>query len=170
MGRPKGVRNRPGSMKPGIKPHLTVIPNFKASEVLKFKKVILELLEAGEVQNLSQAALYLGLPRLAPYSWKITDPEWARRVQQTDQLRADELEEKLDKLNNVVGYIFRLKKLRPEYRDTFKLDIHNEALETLLKELKEVGAPSKVIEVEPAQIESHTSLVQLEAGNINKEE
>lgn len=120
------------------------MPQFRPDVVLEFKKSILQLLEAGEVDNLSQAAEYLGISKFAVYQWKDSDPEWNKMVKQVDQLRADDLEKKLDKMNNPVGLIFRLKKLRPEYRDTFKIDVKNEALEKLLTELKNIGEKSSV--------------------------
>ncbi len=105
-----------------------------------FKQAILQLLESEAAKNLSQAADFLGIPKLRAHVWYDDDPDWAKLVRQAQQITADRLEETIDSKENIIGLIFRLKKLRPEYRDNFKVEVHNEKTRFLLEELRQLGS------------------------------
>lgn len=65
-------------------------------------------------------------------------------VAQAQQIQADRLEKELDNMNNPVARIFRLKKLRPEYRDNYRATVVSDSMEKLLTKLTEIG--QKVLE------------------------
>lgn len=113
---------------------------FTPTTMMGFKKAILQLLESEAAKNLSQAADFLGIPKLRAHSWYDDDPDWARLVRQAQQITADRLEEEIDEKGNIIGLIFRLKKLRPEYRENFKVEVHNEKTRVLLEELRQLGS------------------------------
>jgi hypothetical protein len=142
IGRKKGGKNRPGSAKTG--PKYDNLPGkFTSAEVAEIKKAVINLMEAEEVDNVSQAADYLGVPKVRMYSWYRNDPEWRKEVHYIDDIKADRLESTLDKSGNVIGIIFRLKKLRPEYRDSHKFKETSERIEQFLATLTKLAQESK---------------------------
>lgn len=140
MGRPVGAQNKPGGQKPGPKlGHYNIVEKLTVEEVLEVKQAILQLIEAEEADNITEACEIIGFPKLKAYHYWDKDPLWKNQIKQAQEIKADRLEAKLDKANSPVAAIFRLKGLRPQYRDNYKFDISSEALENLLKELKEVA-------------------------------
>jgi len=129
-----------GRKKPGRKPTSSrIVEKLTQKEILKVKQAILTLIEAEEADNLTEACKKIGMSPLRAYWWLDHDAEWAGRVRQAQNIVADRLEADLDAMNNPVARIFRLKKLRPEYRDNYRFDITSEALEKLLKELLDLA-------------------------------
>ena len=129
-----------GRKKPGRKPKSSkYIEKMTPKEILKVKQAIVTLIAAEEADNLTEACRIIGISALKVYYWLENDAEWAGMVREAQNIKADRLEADLDNMNNPVARIFRLKKLRPEYRDSYKFDITSEALEKLLKELKELA-------------------------------
>ena len=140
MGRPKGSPNKPGYQKPGRKPHSTEIPaHFTDKQIIAYKEQILELLESELVNNLAEAADLLGIPKIRVYQWSSVDKEWASLVHVADKIRVARLEADLDRMNNPVARIFRLKKLDPSYRDTYRVQLQDPQVEKLLQELRNLG-------------------------------
>ena len=133
-----------GRKKPGRPRNPTKIrEKMPPGEMLKVKEAVLLLIEAEEADNITEACRIIGISPLKVYHWAENDAEWAGRVRQAQNIKADRLEADLDNMNNPVARIFRLKKLRPEYRDSYKFDITSEPLEKLLKELRELGQNKK---------------------------
>jgi len=129
-----------GRKKPGRKPTSSrIVEKLTPKEILKVKQAILTLIEAEEADNLTEACKKIGMSPLQAYWWLDHDAEWAGRIRQAQNIVADRLEADLDAMNNPVARIFRLKKLRPEYRDNYRFDITSEALEKLLKELLDLA-------------------------------
>ena len=124
-----------------------VVEVLSSEEIKKVKSAILDLIEAEEADNISEACEILGFPKLKAHWWTDNDPLWAGQVRQAQQIKADRLENKLDNMNHPVALIFRLKKLRPEYRDTYRFDVTSEPLIALLKELKAVAKPPETAEI-----------------------
>lgn len=144
MVRPIGSKSRPGAQKSGPKPKSAkIVEILTTEEILQVKQAILELIEAEEADNITEACEILGFPKLKAFYYSFDDKEWANQIRQAQQIKADRLEADLDAMNNPVARIFRLKKLRHEYRDTYKFDLTNESLEKLLRELKELAKPKQ---------------------------
>jgi len=145
MGRPPGAANKKkpgdeGYKKPGrISGSTKLVEQFTDRQIKQIKQSIIEMIECEEADNLSQAADKLNMPKTKLYFWAHTDKDWASQLKAAENIKADRLEEAIDNLHNVVGYIFRLKKLRHEYRDSYKFDVTSEGLEKLLAELKVAG-------------------------------
>lgn len=116
------------------------------------KQAIIELIEAEEADNLSQACDKLKIPKLRAYQWRKQDEDWSNLLNQAEQIKADRLETELDNLKNVVGIIFRLKKLRPEYREKYQINIRNDGLKILLEELRNLSRRPEIIEGEYKEI------------------
>uniref|UniRef100_A0A6M3IPR0 Terminase n=1 Tax=viral metagenome TaxID=1070528 RepID=A0A6M3IPR0_9ZZZZ len=129
----------------------TFYPKFNFEEAFRFssrrttelKRQCIDLIESEQCDNLSQCGDRLDVPKLVLHRWYMNDKSFSTMVDQAQQIKADRLEEKIDKINNPVAMIFRLKKLRPEYRDNYRIDVTSEKLEDLLEELKRVGDPPK---------------------------
>jgi len=130
--------------------------------ILQIKKAVIELLESEEADNLTEAAEKIGFSKLRLYAWARVDPEWRQLVNEAQEIKADRLEAELDRMNNPVAKIFRLKKLRHEYRDTFHFDVRNVTVEKYLEELKKLGqaqapvllpADAQIITIEPIEIQ-----------------
>lgn len=151
MGRPRGSKNRPEAKKPGRKAGF-IYENYpqekKTKEYQRLMKESLELIAADECQNLTQAAERLGVSPMTLYALRDKYPDWANQLKAAEQIIADRIEEALDHSKNVVGQIFRLKKLRPEYRDSYKIDVTTTKLEQMLTDLKKLGTPTPVPQIE----------------------
>ena len=119
MGRPPGAKNKPGGIKPGPKVGRTRLrARWTVQGVKDIKQRVLDMMDAREVDNLSQAARRLGVSPSSLYQWKQADPEWGRQTEQVWNIIADELEEQLDAYEGrwmpyVTARIVRLKALRP---------------------------------------------------------
>jgi len=134
-GRPAGAKDK--------HPRNNKITELMSSEQIRnAKHKIIELFDARKVDNLSQAADIMNLSKMRLYSWKYRDPDWAKMLAQAEQLVADELEAKLNFVKNVpecTAIIFRLKKIRPEYRDTWKFGIIDSKVIEHLEKLQELA-------------------------------
>lgn len=171
MARPKGTKNRPGAKKTGPK-GVTKVPYPELAKIKALKEQIIELLEAELADNLTEACELLGISKLRVHEWFKSDPEFGQMVRSSQEIKADRLEKRLDEMNHPVALIFRLKKLRPEYRDTYKFNVTSESLEKLLKRLAEIGeraAQGQIVEGEYKEIEESPSkgaTTTAETGNI----
>ena len=153
MGRPQGSKNNPDAHKTGPKPgafRFDKLEGYSIPEVRDLKHKVLELFEQGTVRTLTEAARKLNIRPTLLYTWKESDAEWAHALRLAEQVQADELEAKLDENANPVAAIFRLKKLRPEYRDNYHLFVETPTLQKLLEELKAAGASKQLAEGESA--------------------
>jgi hypothetical protein len=130
-------------------------------------KVIAEL-EKAEATTLSRVAEILGVSKLHLWELKKKDPAFADRVNQVKEIIADKFEEELltcDKMAQVVARLARLKTLRPDYRDSFKVVVGSPKVESLLEELKRRG--KKPSQRELAEAESAVAL--LNSGEVDAE-
>lgn len=152
MARPSGSPNRkkpgdPDYKKPGRKPGSSKLTEqMTDAQILTVKRKVLDLMEERVVDNLSQASEHTGVPKFKLYRWRAEDTLWSKQLAQIDQVIADELEEKLNHVTTVpqtTAIIFRLKKLRPEYRDNFKLEVVDSKMMDLLTELKRLAEQNK---------------------------
>jgi len=134
------------------------------SQVLSKKRAILDLLETEQAQNLTQAAEKLNIPKIQAHHWVKSDTEFADRVKLALEIVADRMEQTLDSKENVIGMIFRLKKLRPEYKDDYKFSHGGEAaLVKLLIELRNLAlkaAPAPIQIEAPKPIEAGFQLIE----------
>ena len=82
------------------------------------------------------------------YAIKRKDPEFSEQVNQAKEVLADRFEEELltvDKMPQVVARLARLKTLRPDYRDSFKVVVGSPKVEALVEELHRLGKQPKQI-------------------------
>jgi hypothetical protein len=152
MARPVGSKNRPGHNS-GNKPGCIHVDH-KFDQV---KQAVIDLLESEEADNLSEAAKKLSVSPLVLYHLMERDKVWAEQIRVAQNIKADALEARLDVMNNPIGLIFRLKKIRPEYRDNYKFDFNTEKLETLLKKLAELGQTQKPAEATTEEPNGNTA-------------
>lgn len=105
------------------------------------KRKITDLLESRTAKRLTDAAKMVGLSPRKAYQWKYEDKDWQNELRIIDQIEADELENELEINKSVVrgsAIAFRLKKLRPEYRDNYRFVVTDYGLKDLITELKQV--------------------------------
>lgn len=119
-------------------------PKYTEEEVGQLKEQVIALIALGEAENLSQACRQLEVDPLTAYRWESTDKRFKEEVNLAQQVVADRLEEDLDRMNNPLARIFRLKKLRPEYRDNAPQPVSSNFQE-LLRELRKAGEPREPI-------------------------
>lgn len=121
-------------------------------EIVRIKGEIVNLLETEQAYNLTEACDKLEISKLQVHSWGKTDKDWAALVKVADKIKADRLEKLLfstDK-ERTIAWMFLLKKLNPEYRENYKIELStSESLEKLLKELKQVAEASQKLSEEP---------------------
>ncbi len=163
-GRPKGVKNRPGTQKPGRQVGLSLIKEMlTAPQIVALKEKVLLLFDKGEIVNLSEAAGKLGISPLKLQWWKQSDPDWSAEVDTAYQLRVDKLVEELlqptirvdakggDKMITmpyVVARIFLLKSLDPKrFREGYSLDLGNSKMAAVLEELRNLGKKAELPKV-----------------------
>ncbi len=93
-------------------------------EVVKIKQSIIDLYDKRRVRTLSEAADCLHISKLLLFSWRRSDPVWAARLNEAENIFADELEAQLLdvelKMPQIIARMFLLKKIRPNYRDTYR--------------------------------------------------
>lgn len=143
-------------------------------EIGQLKEQIVALVASGEAENISQACRQLEIDPISAYRWEKTDKTFKEDVVLAQQVVADRLEEDLDRMNNPLARIFRLKKLRPEYRDNAPQPVSSNFQE-LLKELQKAGKEKSNGEVdskshkEPGQLNQNgqaSGRLKLEWNNI----
>ena len=103
------------------------------------KKQILELLIRGHAQTLTEAAEKVDLSPLTAHKWQRGDPQWAAALDLAREVMADRLETELSRVKSVqesTAIMFRLKVLRPEYRDSYRAPKSESATTELLEDLK----------------------------------
>lgn len=149
-------------------------PQRTEEEIGQLKEQIVALVASGEAENISQACRQLEIDPISAYRWEKTDKTFKEDVVLAQQVVADRLEEDLDRMNNPLARIFRLKKLRPEYRDNAPQPVSSNFQE-LLKELKKAGQEKSNGEVdskshkEPGQLNQNSQAggrLKLEWNNL----
>ena len=131
MARPKGSLNKTSSK----------LPPYKPDQILKLKVKILQVLLECKATTIRSAAILLHIPPVRAHHWAKDDKDFGEMIRMVREVRADLLEEELAVDPNVIAKIFLLKGLRPMYRDSYKVELTNENLENLLKELRDSTKP-----------------------------
>jgi hypothetical protein len=134
----------------------------------ELKKNVIAELEKAEVTTLSAVAKILNVSKLHLWELKRKDPDFADKITQAKEVLADRFEEELltcDKMAQVVARLARLKTLRPDYRDSFKVVVGSPKVESLLEELKKRGRKPSPREL----AEASDGVALLEAGEVNAE-
>lgn len=132
MGRPIGSKT-----KAKIK-----LPFYTPEVVKNIKLDILKLFDNGTIENLSDASEHTGVSKLMLYSWRKSDKAWRDALNQAEEPIADRLLQEIlaDTMPNgktismpyVTARLFRVKKIRPEYRDAYHFVVDDsKALEHL---------------------------------------
>lgn len=143
-GRPPGSKNLPKPKEKEL---------YDSEVVLWAKAETLRLFDAGEIDSLSEASEKVSVSKLTLYAWRKADKKWRDSLNQAEQPIADRLlREILQETVNgkaismpyVTARLFRIKKIRPEYRDAYKFVVedsdvlkHLEALRKLATETKQ---------------------------------
>jgi len=141
------------------------------AEIVAIKTNVIELMDSGQVSNLSQAAEKLSMSKMKLYWWKYVDPEWTKRLDQVNQLIADRLEKEIEEaliegkpitMPYVTARIFRLKALRPDkYRDNFRFEVVDGKMMQLLMELKKAGQEEPQKQISETKVEMLTLPVEI---------
>lgn len=147
VGRHKGTKNKPDAKKPGVKPGYRNLPEIiTTEEQLRIKREVLKLFDDREVDTLSEAADIVGISKLKLYRWRHNDPNWKTELAMAEQLIADEILRELADMKGdkdmpyAISLMFRLKKIRPEYRDSYKkIEFVNPTVEKFLKAFQDAG-------------------------------
>ncbi len=144
MARTPGAKN---------KPNIKKTEQFDPEVKVWAKAEIIRLFDMGKIDDLSQASELVGVTKLALYSWRKSDKTWRDLLNQAEQPIADRLLKEIlvDTMPNgktinmpyVTARLFRVKKIRPEFRDSYhfvvedsKIIEHLEALKALAKQEK----------------------------------
>lgn len=121
---------------------------FRSEEIPKIKDAVVALISDAKVKTLTQAAEMLVVSPVTLHRWYKTDLDWKAEVDCAQQVIADQIEIDIDRSKNVIGQIFRLKKLRPEYRDDHRISNINKEFQELLGELRKLGKIGTKITIE----------------------
>ena len=159
MARPKGIKNAPGTLKPGRKPAKYCADRlYKDADIVTYKRKLVALLNTEEATNLTDAANLLEMPPIDAHRWYKNDKLFREDVQLAEQIRADRLLQSLDEKDHVLGLMFHIKKIRPEFRDNAKIEIQNNQFATLMENIRRAGAGLPLIEtvMNPAVIPAPT--------------
>ena len=128
---------------------MSVIRTYSSKERAFLKESCLELLGIEKATTLSQCGDILKVSKFTLYNWRKNDAEWAEKLKLADEIIADRLEVKLDKMSQPVAIIARLNALRPEkYRSRYEHKIVDPELKKLFQELSNLG--EKKADVKPS--------------------
>jgi len=111
---------------------------------LDYMHKIIDLFETRQVTTLSEAADILGIPKMKVHRWRKDDKEFRAMLDVAEELIADELllqladPEYTKSVPKVTSIIFRLKKIRPEYRDNYKVIVTDSKAMEHLQKLQEL--------------------------------
>jgi len=143
-GRPKGSPN-----KPKAKPK----EQYDAETIAWAKAETLRFFDKGEIDDLSEAAEKVGVSKLTLYAWRKADKKWREALNQAEQPIADKLLKEIlaDTMPNgkpismpyVTARLFRIKKIRPEFRDSYKFVVEDSKVLEHLQALKDLATQSK---------------------------
>jgi len=143
-GRPKGSPN-----KPKAKPKEQYSPEV----VVWAKAEVLRLFDAEQIDSLSEASEKVGVSKLTLFAWRKADKAWRNSLNQAEQPIADRLlrEILVDTMPNgktvnmpyVTARLFRIKKIRPEYRDAYKFVVEDSRVLEHLEALKRLATQNK---------------------------
>lgn len=170
MPRTPGSKNNPLNVKRGPKPGLRRFAyDLEEAGATELKTKMLELLTSGDCRTLTDAAVKLGLNPTKVYYWRSRDEVWREQLAMVDEVLADRLEAELMELPSgetrdylasfVRARIFLLTGARPwKYRDSSRLNAQNSRIETLINELKKLGATKPKIEPVPSLPPPSTSV------------
>ena len=152
--------------RPRKKPLLTVLKEIDPKEVLRLQKEMVRLIESGRCSTLSQAAKEVRISPAMAHAWKRMSKDFDTALSLAREVVADGLEQDLLGGESATAKYNMLKGLRPEYRETFNVNIRNPRLESLLEELKKITEaatptpppiPPEKVEDVPAPIEANVS-------------
>lgn len=124
--------------RPRKKPLLTVLKEIDPREVIRLQKEMVRLIESGKCSNLSSAAKEVRISPAMAHAWKRMSKEFDTALMLAREVIADGLEADLLGSDSSTAKYNMLKGLRPEYRETFNVNIRNPRLEALLEEIKKV--------------------------------
>lgn len=141
-GRPKGSLSRVGTTRLLAKQSLEAFKPIPSEQVAGLKAEILNVLDMGIAETLSDAARRLAIRPSQAHNWLATDDNFRKLYNQAREVLADRLERELLSSDNVIAKIFLLKGLRPQYRDNFHVDITDNRTRELLDELRRLGNPA----------------------------
>jgi len=164
MGRPVGTKDKTPRKR---RDSPTLLPKLPPEQVLRIKVKILEQMVADAPTTLTSAARKLGIDPIKAHNWVQTDRGFGELVKMTREVVADQIEEEFWKHANFIPKMMVLKAYRPEFRDNYKVDLNNERLEELLKELREAkhepaqDTPAVEVELAPELPEVITQGKQL---------
>lgn len=146
MGRKPGSKNKP---KPDD------LEQFDDETVAWAKAEVIRLFDAGAIDDLSSASEHVGVSKLKLYAWRKSDKAWREQLNQAEQPIADRmLDEILQETVNgkpismpyVTARLFRIKKIRPEYRDAYRFVVEDSRVLEHLEALKKLATQTKPIE------------------------
>jgi len=141
MPRPKGAKNKPK------RPEM-LDEHFKPDDIVWLKQEAIRLFDEGEVENLSQAAVKLGVSKLKLYAWRRKDSTWKEQIDEARQLVADKLIEEIQQptvngkgitMPYVTARLFLIKEIRPEYRDSYKFIVEDSKVKEHLAAIRKLG-------------------------------
>ncbi len=99
------------------------------------------MLSKGECETISDAARKMGVDPTRVYAWSTNDPDFQNMVKAARQVVADDIEKHLRHHKNFIPLMFLLKAYRPEFKESFKLDIVDSKMSEILEELRKAGKP-----------------------------
>ena len=151
-GRPKGRKD----MKPRHRKAYSMYKpiEYTRDQIAELKKQIILLFENRKALTLSQAADKLGIYKTQVYHWVTRDEEFAAQLHQIEQIQADDWVQALQdnelKMPQVIALMFLIKKIRPEYRDSYRrVEVVDPDFNRTLQELREAGAKQLEPEKQP---------------------
>ena len=124
--------------RPRKKPMLTVLKEIDPREIIRLQKEIVRLIESGRCSNLSQAAKEVGISPAMAHAWKRLSKDFDNALSLAREVVADGLEADLLGSDATTAKYNMLKGLRPEYRETYNVNLRNPRLEADLIELKKL--------------------------------
>lgn len=171
MGRPKGSSPKlkpgdPNYKAPGRKSGVTKLPQYTMAQILEHKVEVLRLLCSGEAETISDAARTLGVDPARVHQWGQNDKDFQEMLRLSREVVADKIEKEFRTHKNFIPKMMLLKGYRQMFRDNYRLDVTNEALEKLLVELRELKEPK----VEVITLPEDDQIIEGEFREIKEEE
>lgn len=143
MPRTPGAKNKPKKLPDS---------SYDSGTIAWAKAEVLRLFDAGTIDDLSAASEHVGVSKLTLYAWRKSDKAWRQALNQAEQPIADRmlkeiLQETVNGKNISMPYVtarlFRIKKIRPEYRDAYKFVVEDSRVLEHLEALKKLATQNK---------------------------
>lgn len=144
MGRTPGALN---------KPKADDKEQFSSEVVAWAKAEVIRLFDAGEIDDLSSASEHVSVSKLKLYAWRKADKAWREALNQAEEPIADRMLEEIlaDTMPNgkpismpyVTARLFRIKKIRPQFRDAYRFVVEDSRVLEHLEALKKLAAQGK---------------------------